>query len=506
MPLDGKFLDLLVKELKQIENMHIDKIHCPLGGEFVFLLRGQKLLVSLHGTPYITLTKDTFNNPAYPPMFCMLLRKYLVGGKILKIEKIKNDRIVKITVSSVNELKDKSILEVYIELITGKANLVLTKDGKIIDCYKRSDLESERILAAGATYKLPIGVKSEISPLVKREMEYQNKTLDELAENIKPTILKTTNGEYKDFSFIEINQYENFYTKISFNSFIELINEFFTKKRKDFELKNAKNSLVKKVSGLLTKAERKLKLRQEDLKRTEKRETFRIYGELIKANLYNIKNGAKSAVLENYYNNLEKIEIPLKEELTPAKNAERYFKEYKKLCVAAGLLDDLISNNKNEIYYLKTVEESLKNITDVKDLDIIEKELIIAGYLRKAKEKSKKIKESPINIKEYMGFKIAIGKNNLENEKITLKLAGAKDMWFHAKNVPGSHVVVFLEGKEITDEVILYAAKVAAKNSTARLSSNVAVDYTEVKNIKKPKDSKPGMVIYKTNKTVYVTP
>lgn len=508
MPIDNIFLSFLIDELKQIENQHIDKIHCPSGGEFVFSLRKQKLFINLNGTPYITLLKESFSNPETPPNFCMLLRKHLQGGKILSIEKQENDRIVIITISSLNELKDVNIYKVFVELISGKANLILTKDSKIIDSYKKSDLEKDsRIIAPGATYVLPQNNGGGLSPLIARELEYQNKTLEEVLKTARPMALQNEKGEYKDLSFTEIKQYENLYKRVEFEDYISLVNEFFNSKRKQSEINNAAAGLSKKVNGLILKAEKKLAVRNEDLLKTEDREKYRIYGELLKANLFKINAGQKSVVLENYYDNMSLVEIPLKEHLSPNKNAERYFKEYKKLCSAKNTLAELIEENKNEIFYLKSVKEFLENANNVSEILEIEEELVISGYLRKNKNnKNKKIKPKPFLEKEFLGFKILVGRNNLENDRLTLKTADKNDMWFHAKNIPGSHVVILTEGKDLPDEVILYAAGLAAQNSSAKLSGQVAVDYTQIKNVKKPVGAKPGMVIYKTNKTVYVTP
>ena len=507
MPIDNIFLKLLSDELRQIENEHIDKIHCPTGGEFVFALRRKKLFVNLNGTPYITLLKESFLNPDTPPNFCMLLRKHLGGGKILSVEKVENDRIIIITVSSLNELKDVSVYKVIIELISGKANLILTKDNKIIDCYKKSDLEKDaRIIAPGATYTLPTN-NGGLSPLIQRELEHQNTTIDALLATASPYALQNENGEYKDLTFTEIHQYDGLYSLKKFDSFIELTNEFFTAKRKQSELNNASVGLNKRVNSLITKAERKLALREADLKETEKRENYRIFGELLKANLYKIKAGAKSVVVENYYDNMKEITIPLKEELSPNKNAEKYFKDYKKLCSAANTLVSLIQSSKEEIFYLKSVKEFLEKAETVSEILEIEQELILSGYLRKNKaQKNKKIKPKPFVTKEFMGYKIFIGKNNLENDRLTLKTANKNDMWLHTKNIPGSHIVIENKGEEFPPEVILFAATLAAENSSAAKGSQVAVDYTLVKNIKKPNGAKPGMVIYKTNQTVYVTP
>lgn len=506
MPIDSIFLDYVVKELETINGLYIEKIHCPMGGVFVFSLRRKKLFVNLNSTPYITILNESFENPQNPPMFCMLLRKHLQGGKITSIKKANDDRIVEITVSSANELGDLSEYKIYIELFGAGGNLLLTKDGKIIDCYKKSDLErSIRIIAPGAIYTFPEKNGSGFSPLISRELEYLNKDITYLKNNARPIALVDNKGNYKDLTFCEIKQYEGLYENRTFDSFVSLLNEFFESRRKSTELKNLSADILKTVNTLLLREEKKLNFRKQDLENTKKRDTFRIYGELLKANLYKINAGDKFAVVENYYDNLKPISIPLKENLSPQKNADKYFKDYKKLCNAANTLISLIENSEKEIFYLLSVKDALLRCKDANDILSIKEELINEGLIKNQKKKTRTSQKKFLEY-NFKGFKILVGKNNIENDLLTLKTASKNDLWFHVKAAPGSHVVIIKNGMDINEEVILFAANLAALNSSSNLSSNVAVDYTEIKNIKKPVGAKPGMVIYKTNKTVYVTP
>ena len=245
------------------------------------------------------------------------------------------------------------------------------------------------------------------------------------------------------------------------------------------------------------------------MKQCENRETYRIYGELLKANLYRIENGSKFALVPNYYDeNMAEVKIPLNPAISPAKNAEKYFKDYKKTYTAEQTLPAFTESDREELIYFDSVSDSISRSTSLVEIAEIRDELAEAGYIRKAVTLRKK-RQQNISFKEEVskeGYRILIGKNNVQNDFLTTKMAAKNDLWFHVKNIPGSHVVVFCEGKEVSDETVLYAAELAAQNSKAATSSQVAVDYTYIKNVKKPNGAKPGMVIYTTNKTVYVDP
>lgn len=269
------------------------------------------------------------------------------------------------------------------------------------------------------------------------------------------------------------------------------------------------SDLAKLLSNAKARQEKKIAVRKKELKECEQSEKYRIYGELLKANMHLISKGAPFCDVPNYYDsNLATVRIPLDVTLSPAKNAEKYFKKYRKLCNAAAVLEGLIEESQKELEYIESVIDELLRAQSVLELREIRLELQAAGYIRQEAKKAKvNIKLSaPLEVVSPQGFKILIGRNNRQNDELTLKTADKEDLWFHTKNIPGSHVILLLEGKEPTEEAIMFAAKLAAEHSKAAESSSVPVDYTKVKFIKKPAGSKPGMVIYKTNKTVYVTP
>lgn len=508
MPLDGVFLGFLTAELNELCGSNIEKIHCPAGGEFVFTLRKKKLFICLNGTPYITVLGESFDNPEKPPMFCMLLRKHLCSGRITAVEKVANDRIVIFKISSRGELGDVFEYSLIAELYGTKANLILAAaDGKIIDAYRRSDIEtSKRLIQPGARYTIPEGGGSGYSPLIERELAFRNTTIDKLIENACPTMLVDENGDGKDFTFTDIVQYGSLYRMRRFESYLELVKVFFTERRRKNAIDTASSEVKKQLKNLIARAEKKLFYRREEQKKSEQKEKYRVFGELIKANIYAIERGAPSVRVQNYYDDCKEITIPLSTALSPQANAAKYFKEYKKLCNAAAALDELIKSSEEEIYYLKSVAEELERAENSSDVEAVKRELCEAGYIRSRQKSTKKEPAAHFKRYEAGGFTILVGRNNNENDRLTLKTAAKNDLWFHTKNIPGSHVVILTGGAAPGDDVLLYAANLAALHSSAKDSGQVAVDYTEIKNIKKPAGAKPGMVIYKTNKTVYVTP
>ena len=270
----------------------------------------------------------------------------------------------------------------------------------------------------------------------------------------------------------------------------------------------AAHDIIKLLNNLTVRTEKKLSRRLQELKKCENRDDFRIYGELLKANIHLIKAGSTVASVPNYYDpEMKEINIPLNPAISPAANADKYFKEYKKTYTAEQTLTALTEQDKTELLYFDSVKESIDRCRTLSDLKEIREELANGGYIKRQNIQRKK--NDSVSFKEYTsneGYRILVGKNNTQNDYITTKLASKNDVWFHVKNIPGSHVVVFSGGEELSDETVLFAAGLAASNSKASDSSQVPVDYTPVKFVKKPSGSKPGMVIYTTNKTVYVTP
>ncbi len=543
MPFDGAFLHCMSNELSQAVDCHIDKIYQPSKEELVFLLRKKgfvkRLLINIKsGTSRVQFTENKFENPEKPPMFCMLMRKHLLSGKLIRISQPDLERVIIFTFSSMNEMGDITELDLICELLSGSANVILAdKTGKIIDCLRHSDIESSaRLLLPGATYSLPPGQEklnplicdfSEIenrlksatllqtidgfSPLICREIEEKNNLFDIIA-TLKsggiPTLILKPDSTPMDYSFNTISQYGDSYKNKVFDSFSSLLDEFYTARDIANRINQNARDIIKLVTNLKARTERKLALRLEDLKKCENREDLRIYGELIKANLHLIPQGASVAEVPNYYDSeLKNIRIPLNPAISPSANANKYFKDYKKTYTAEETLLKLTENDKQELIYFDSVLESISRCNDISDITEIREELSDAGYI---KQQQNRKKQKPKNkFKEYIsaeGYKILVGKNNRQNDYLTTVSANKGDMWFHTKNIPGSHVIVFCDGNELSEKTVLQAATLAALNSKAADSAQVPVDYTPIKFVKKPNGAKPGMVIYTTNKTVYINP
>lgn len=549
MALDGAFLHKLSEELKQAIGCHIDKIYQPSRDELVFSLRkkgfNKKLLISAKsGAQRVHFTENKYENPPVPPMFCMLMRKYLSAAKLIDIIQPALERVLTFVFSTSNEMGDIVEIHLVCELIGSKANIVLVNyDGKIIDALRHSDVETGgRLILPSATYTLPerpeklnplnasakdilnkaeassiLSATDGFSPLICREIENAESPeamLERILYNLKsgntPTLIYNSEGEPFDFTYTEILQYGNWFKNSLFESFSKLLDAFYTEKETALRISHAARDITKLLTNLKNRTEKKLALRLEELKKCENRETLRIYGELIKANLYSIQKGASFAEVPNYYSeNMETIRIPLNVSLTPANNANKYFKEYKKTYIAEQTLTELTKRDSEELVYFESVLDSIERSQTLADIAQIREELADAGYIKQPQIRGKKQSQTTNQFKEYIsveGYKILVGKNNRQNDYLTTVLASKLDLWFHVKNIAGSHVIVFCNGKEVCGQTVLQAATLAAENSKASASSNVAVDYTPVKYVKKPNGAKPGMVIYTTNKTVYVTP
>ena len=566
MPLDGIFLHHLTKELQKCVGCRADKIHQPNRDELVVLLRsagfsGKLLITTRSGSARLHITETSPDNPAEPPSFCRLLRKHLSAAKITAIEQVGLDRTVIIRFMSYNEMGDTVYPFLAVELITGRANIILCEEsGRIIDALHRSDIErSARLIQPGAKYQLPeaqpklspvtadtkaicdavcdaptplssaiLSALEGVSPLVARELaksvsesdkianeldENEKSKLSEVISSFKETLessaaytVKEQDGTVRDFSYLPISQYGGESEKAE--SFSLLLDRFYGGKDTAARIRGMAQDILKLLNNLLARTERKLSYRLDDLERSKNREELRIYGELIKANLYLIKGGAEKATVQNYYDeNMGYIDIPLDPALSPAANAAKYFKEYKKSYTAEERLTALIEEDKRDIEYIESVLDSLSRAKTAAELSEIRAELSDAGYIHAPLSKKQRVVASkPLEFTSPSGLKILVGKNNRENDLLTLKTAAKTDLWFHTKNIPGSHVILFTDGKTPSDEDLLFAASLAAGHSKAGLSENVPVDFTEVKFVKKPSGAKPGMVIYTTNRTLFIKP
>jgi len=578
LPFDGIVVKSVVKELSGLlQGGRIEKIYQPEADEIILNIRAKsrnfKLVMSASANyPRIHITEDSKENPANPPMFCMLLRKHLSGGKIIDIEFHDYERMVTIHVESLNELGDLTAKKLIIEIMGRHSNIILTNsEDKIIDSikYVDSEVSSVREIMPARLYTLPpaqdkispgsldidlfvdnmvndLSAKETslekyllnnikgFSPLLCREVchraaveskapasslsyddiERLKNALKEIINDIDgdrfaPCIIYSDEkgGPPIDFHCLEIHQYKNVKYLPSIS---QVLDTFYSHRDKAERQKQKKASIFKALNNSIDRCNKKLALQQEKLREVADREKLKLYGELITANIYCIPKGSKSVSLLNYYSESgEYLEIPLDENLTPQENAQKYFKQYSKAKSTFTFTSRQVEETLKELEYLESVALLLENCTTLQEIGEIRQELAEQGYLpskKKADNKKQDKASSPLHFKSSDGIDIFVGKNNKQNDLLTLKMASSNDLWLHTRNIPGSHVIIRKLQKEIPDSTLLEAAVLAAYYSRARLSSNVPVDYTCVKNVKKPAGAKPGMVIYENFKTVIVTP
>ena len=566
MALDGIFLRLLCHELDSLSDTRIEKIYQPSKDELVLVLRavgfsGRLLISAKSGFSRIQLTAETPDNPTDPPTFCKLMRKYIGGAKISGFEQQGLDRTVFIRLSCYNEMGDLINPYLAVELFSNRSNIILCEEsGRIIDAIHRSDIESNaRLIQPGAKYipleppvkldpfsesadKLADAIISSerplasafmnvidgVSPLISRELAEKCRLdpdgiatpsdkpkLVSVLEFFKETINKNHNPslisfgkETKDFSYMPITQYGDSAENTALSTYNALLEEFYALRDRASRLKAQSADIGRLLSNIHSRISRRLSSRITELDKSRDREDLRIYGELLKANLYAVPRGADFIEVQNYYDpELKTVKIPLNPSISPAANAAKYFKDYKKSHTAEITLTKLIEEDKSELLYIESVADALSRAETVKEISEIREELFESGYIfRMGRTKKPSFVSEPKEYRDENGFRILVGRNNRENDTLTLKTADKNDIWLHTKDIPGSHVIIFTEGKEVPEETLVFAAKLAAKNSKAADSSNIPIDYTAVKYVKKPSGAKPGMVIYTHNRTLYVTP
>lgn len=547
MALDGIFLYHLKNEIADYAvGSRVDKIHQPSRDEIIITLRSRegskKLLLSCNAdSARIHFTQYPPENPAKPPMFCLLLRKRLVGARFSSIEQDNLERILKIKFDATDELGDKTVYYLLIELMGKYSNIIfVAKDNKIIDSMKRVDEKKSQIreILPGVRYTAPpaqdkLNIFTDdiqiirnriaqshkgiygsvmdsikgISPIICREFE-NGLSLDEFKKKaLSPTPVVVFTDAPKDYSFIDIEQYGSSAEIKKYASFSELLDYFYYEKVRLMRIKARSAQLFKTVATLQERAVRKAENRRNELEACADKEVCKLYGDLISANLFRLKKGAPYYDLENYFDNNKIIRIPADIMLTPSQNAQKYYKEYRKKQIAQSKLQEFIDYAKSEAAYFETVIDSLSRAETDSEITAVKDELAEQGYIKTACERKKDKKAvKPLKLKTRDGFAVIVGKNNTMNDKLTLKTAKNYDTWFHTQSVPGSHVICETSGSQITDEAVHDCAVIAAYFSKARESSNVAVDYTLVKNIKKPNGAKPGFVIYETYNTEFATP
>ncbi len=548
MAFDGIFLYLIKNEIKQeLLGSRVDKIHQPTKDELLFTFRTNsgtsKLLLSAKADcARIQITNQHIENPQKPPMLTMLFRKLLCGAKLAEINQDGFERILTLVFDAKNELGDPVVYKLVIEIMGRYSNMILLNhDDVIIECVKRIDAlkSSVREILPGLKYQLPppqdkmniltdsipdIETKMKslnltrgkaasrviqgISPLVANELEF-NMSLSKLRDCIahpKPTAVIL--DKPKDYTYFVPEQYGDLCSYKFFDTFSELIDYFYFEQVRLERIRQRSNDLFHHLQTLKERAVRKALNRQRELDACMDKERLRIYGDLIQANLHKLEKGSIFYDLENFYDNNTILRIPADPTLTPIQNAQKYYKEYRKKQIAETKLTDFINEAKDEAVYLESVMDSLSRAETDNEITAIRQELHSAGYLSHGTGKGKREKKlPPRQFISSEGFRIFVGRNNVQNDLLTLKSAKNYDLWFHVKDAAGSHVIVpAVREKPFTDQLIREAAMLACVHSKAHASSNVAIDYTIVKNVHKPNGAKPGMVIYDDYNTEYVTP
>lgn len=554
----------------RLRDARVDKIYQPNSEEFIFLFRNKngstKVLFSARAnSPRVHITEHVLENPETPPMLCMLFRKKLSGAKLLSVNQDKLERVLSFNFSARNELGDLTQMTLVIEIMGKYSNVILLdENAKIIDALKRVDvsMSSKRQILPGLKYSRPpkqdkrclltdnielisekildfddekklasavLAVVQGVSPIVCRQLsfaltgnfdaklrDFKDKSklvecLTRLKNRIEdgdgvPFAIRR-DGVLVDFSFEEI-YLDECQSIERYSSFSELLDEFYLEKDTTERMKSKAQSLNKMLTNTSSRLERKIEAQRADILACEDRSHYKEIGDIINANLYRIEKGQSHVILENFYSdNMEKINIKLDPMLTAVQNAQKYYKEYRKSKTAKRVLDEEISKAIDEKSYIDAVIDAISRVQTEKELSDIREELVNEGYLKeKRTHKSRKSEFSPLEFRSSEGIKILVGKNNKQNDKLTLKVADKAYIWLHVKDLPGSHVIIMQDAEKVDSQTLLEAAQLAAFHSKAKDSSGVAVDYTEVKNVKKPSGAKPGMVIYSANKTVYVTP
>lgn len=573
MAFDGVMMHYVKEEIKSVAlDARVSQIHQPNRDELVIALRtkngNKKLLVSSRAnSPRICFTEHSIENPATPPMLCMLLRKRLGGAKLVDVRQIELERIMFLDFIATNELGDKVKLTLCVEIMGKYSNIILIDENdNIVDALKRVDftMSTQRLVLPNIKYELPpkqdklcilecsgrdivekainapaemrlskalLSAMQGVSPIITRELEYvvgvdSNRELtvidklkliekvDKLKEYIvsgekSPTMMIKPEGKPFDISFMDIMQYGEMASKKRFLDFSTLLDSFYYERDKAERMKVKGQDLLRLCSNIQDKLCRKIAVQEKELKDSLNRDKLRKKGDLLQANMYKMVRGQSFIDVEDYYDNNKIVRIKLSPTLNPSQNVQKYYKDYRRAKTREEMLTVQIVKAKAELQYISAVQESLGRAESERELTEIRQELVDEGYLknRNPKGRNKALKLLPP--KEYTssdGFTIYVGRNNKQNDKLTLKTARNYDMWLHTKDIPGSHVIIVSDNREITDTAILEAASLAAYNSKAKESDNVPVDYTIVKNVSKPSGAKPGMVIYVNNKTVYVTP
>jgi predicted ribosome quality control (RQC) complex YloA/Tae2 family protein len=561
MSFDGMVTGAVAHQLNRVlTGGKIEKIYQPEADEIILNVHAgrdnYKLYISSNSShARLHLISETTSNPLNPMGFCMLLRKHLQGGRISGIEQKDSERIVEISVDTINELGFSVNKKLIVEIMGKHSNIIVVDiaSNKIIDSIKRISIDVNRYrqLLPGQQYVYPpsqdkvpyYGLTEKqvdaftensgdhtakalmsniqgISPLIAEEIVYQSgrqeksiyQILSDYVDRISsdapsPRVYLQEDGTPFDFHLFPLGSIADYYIEKSFGDISEALSYYYSNKSSSNRIRQKSSDLDRAVGGSLDKLYLKKQRLSEDLLKAESSDIYRLYGELLTANMHQIRQGSSHTEVLDYYTN-EMISIQLDPRFSPIQNAQRYYKKYSKAKTAVTEKNIQLTEANQDIEYLESVLSYIETSSTVEEIEELRQELIEGGYLRKRKNnfKPNKTKPAPYQYTSSDGFRILVGRNNKENDILTFKTASAKDVWFHTKDIPGSHVILFTEGKGLSETAIFEAAALAAYHSKGRSSENVPVDYTQVRHVKKPNGAKPGMVIFVDNKTVYVNP
>ncbi len=556
MAFDGVVTRAVIHELNQeILNGRINRIFQPTDTEVAMTIRNNRknysLLFSIHPSyARFHLTNDDYRNPGDPPMFCMVLRKYLSGAILIKINQDHLERVIYFTFKTRNEIGDMSEMTLVMELMGRHSNLILLNEDKetILDSIKHipSYLNRHRTILPGALYITPpsqdklnplkitgedfvkkidfnsgkldqqiVQTLSGISPLLAKEIVYRTElgaqaayvnSFGELQKALinndyKPIIYKAKREDYHVFPMTHLNVEQEIFSSVN-----KMLDHFYSGKAERDRVKQQAKDLYRFLTNEVKKNERKLKIHRKTMKKAEGADFYQKQGELLTANMHLVTKGDKSVKVLDYYDpDQNEITIQLKSDETPSENAQRFFTRYRKLVNSKNIVKKEIHKTIHEINYLRNLLQQVE-IARENDIEEIRDELKEQGYLKKQKRRKRKkhLKPKPDEFESSDGTTILVGRNNNQNEYVTHKIAHRDDIWLHTLNIPGSHVVI--RSNNPSENTITEAAELAAFYSQARMSASVPVDYTQIRHVKKPSGAKPGYVTYDNQKTIHVTP
>ena len=572
MALDAVCLRAVIEELRpQLLDLRVDKVQQPSRDQVILLLRGSRrlLLNAGAGSPRIHFTELLRDNPAEPPMFCMLLRKYLVGGRVESLTQPGMERSAELTFRVTDEFGRESRRTLVLEAIGRRSNLILLdEERRIIDCLRRVDSEMSpaRQVLPGLFYELPpthekrpftegdeadfraalaaanperpadaflLDTYFGLSPLVARELVFQaagdsGKRVYELTEAQETALWQAVlslrqrvedgdfqpiclyrDGKPAEFSYLPIRQYGDLMENREMESFSALMDVFYESREREERTRQRGQDLIRSVTSARDRCRRKLAQQRQEFAKCQDRDQLRISGELITANLYRMERGQTKLTAENYYDpDCREITIPLDPLLTPQQNAAKYYKRYTKARTAEKYLTEQMALAERDEAYLESVLEELRQAETEQDFLDIRAELRENGFLKRSGKEKKELKRAtkPREFRTSGGWRVLVGRNNRQNDQLTTKTADYRDLWLHTQKIHGSHVILCCQGQAVPEEDLLQAARLAAYFSQAKDSANVPVDCAAVRYVKKPAGARPGMVTYTNARTLYVTP